>query len=132
MLISLIIHSHPHLNTILMERQGGEAWESPNIAMFLAPSSITVLLFTFDMIWYIFVNCNWVATRWQQYSTHSHTNNTQNDTKQTIHKTTQKLGRVRVVPRLCGLYPGICLTTEKKARENLDQGSHTKTYNKNT
>jgi len=27
--------------------------------------------------WYgIFVNCNWVNTRWQQYSTHLHTNNT--------------------------------------------------------
>jgi hypothetical protein len=28
----------------------------------------------------IFVNCNWVDTRWQQYSTHLHTNNTQNNT----------------------------------------------------
>ena len=29
------------------------------------------------MIWYdIFVNCNWVVTRWQKYSTHLHTNNT--------------------------------------------------------
>jgi len=26
-----------------------------------------------------FVNCNWVVTRWQQYSTHLHTNNTQNN-----------------------------------------------------
>ena len=27
-----------------------------------------------DMIWYdIFVNCNWVVTRWQEYSTHLHT-----------------------------------------------------------
>ena len=33
--------------------------------------------------------CNWVATRWQQYSTHIHTNNAENDTKQTI-RTTQK------------------------------------------
>jgi hypothetical protein len=37
---------------------------------------------TWDMILYdiydIFVNCNWVATRWQQYSTHLHTNNTEN------------------------------------------------------
>jgi len=31
------------------------------------------------MIWY-FINCNWVVTRWQQYSSHLHTNNTQNDT----------------------------------------------------
>jgi len=29
----------------------------------------------------IFVNSNWVATQWQQYSTHLHTNNTQKDTK---------------------------------------------------
>ena len=36
-------------------------------------------------------------------------------TTQTIHRTTQKLGRVRAVPRLCGFYPGICLTTEEKA-----------------
>ena len=28
----------------------------------------------------VFVNCNWVVTRWQQYSTHLHTNNTQNNT----------------------------------------------------
>jgi len=33
------------------------------------------------------------------------------------------LGRVRAVPRLRVLYPGICLTTEEKARGNLSQGS---------
>jgi len=27
------------------------------------------------------------------------------------------------VPRLCKLYPGICLKTEEKARKNLSQGS---------
>jgi len=66
------------------------------------------------------------------FSTNIHTNNTGNVTKQTIHRTTQKirratqqLGRVRAVPRLCGFYPGICLTTEEKARKNLSQGSHT-------
>ena len=42
----------------------------------------------------IFVNCNLVDPRWQQYSTHLHPNNTQNDTKQTIHRTTQQLGGV--------------------------------------
>ena len=52
---------------------------------------------------------------------HIHTNNTENNTKQTTHRTTQKLGRVRAVPRLCGIYPGICLTTEEKARKNLSQ-----------
>jgi hypothetical protein len=30
---------------------------------------------------------------------------------------------VLAVPSLCELYPGICLTTEKKARKNLSQGS---------
>ena len=32
----------------------------------------------YDMIY--FVNYNWVDTRWQQYSKHLHTNNTQNNT----------------------------------------------------
>jgi len=56
---------------------------------------------TYDMIWYdIFITCNWVVTRWQQYSTHLHTNNTQNDTQQKTHRTTQQFDRVRAVPRL--------------------------------
>jgi hypothetical protein len=59
----------------------------------------------------IFVNRNWVDTRWQQCSTHLHTNSTQ--------KNTINLGRVGAVPRLCELYLGICLTTEEKARKNL-------------
>jgi septal ring factor EnvC (AmiA/AmiB activator) len=29
---------------------------------------------------------------------------------------------VRAVPRLCEFCPGICLTTEEKARKNLNQG----------
>ena len=29
---------------------------------------------------------------------------------------------MRAVPRLCEVYPGICLTTEEKARKNLSQG----------
>ena len=34
------------------------------------------------MLWCdIFVNCKWVATRWQLYNTHLRTNSTQNDTK---------------------------------------------------
>jgi hypothetical protein len=73
--------------------------------------------------WYdIFVNCNWVATRWQQYSTHLHTNNTQNDTKQTVHRTTQKFRKGVAVPSLCGFYPDICLATEEKIRKKLSQG----------
>ena len=54
---------------------------------------------------------------------HIYTQTTQNDTKQTIHRKTQQFGRVRAVPRLGELYPGICLTTEEKARKNLSQGS---------
>ena len=30
---------------------------------------------------------------------------------------------MRTVPRLCDVYPGICFTTEEKARKNLSQGS---------
>jgi len=30
-----------------------------------------------------FFNCNWVDTRWQQYSTHLHTDSTQNNTMKT-------------------------------------------------
>jgi len=44
-------------------------------------------------------------------------------THKTIHRTTQKFGRVQAVPHLCGVYPGVCLTTEEKARKNLSQGS---------
>jgi hypothetical protein len=93
----------------------------------------------YDMVCYNKFNCTWVATRWQLFSTHIHTNNTGNVTKQTSHRTThkihrtthtrhrttQQLGRVRAVPRLCGFYRGICLTTEEKARKSLSQGSHT-------
>jgi hypothetical protein len=42
---------------------------------------------------------------------------------QTVHRTTQQLGRVQAGPRLCKLYPDICLTTEEKARKNLSHGS---------
>jgi hypothetical protein len=35
----------------------------------------------------------------------------------------KNFGRVRAVPRLCELYPGICPTTEEKERKILSQGS---------
>jgi hypothetical protein len=38
------------------------------------------------------LNCNWIATRWQKYSTHLHTNNTQNDTKQTTQQFLEDCG----------------------------------------
>ena len=58
----------------------------------------------YDMVWYIFVNCKWVATRWQLYNTHLHTNSTQNDSKQTIHRTTQNL-RIQKFWNSAGLVP---------------------------
>jgi len=39
-----------------------------------------------------------------------------------LRKNYRLMRRVRVVPRLCELYPGICLATEGKARKNLSQG----------
>jgi hypothetical protein len=68
-------------------------------------------------------------------STHLHTNNTQNntnkqyieqhiiDTKQYIEQHNSLIRRVRTVPRLCELYPDVCLITKEKARKNLRQGS---------
>jgi hypothetical protein len=43
----------------------------------------------------------------------------------------KKKWEVRAVPRLCELYPGICLATEKKARKNL-KGNARKTLRKST
>jgi hypothetical protein len=53
----------------------------------------------------IFVNCKWVATRWQLYSTHLCTDNTQNDTKQTVHSTTQNLRTVQKFWNIAGRAP---------------------------
>jgi len=45
------------------------------------PEGARVVGLLYDMVRYdIFVNCNWVDTRWQWYSTHLHTDSTQNDT----------------------------------------------------
>jgi hypothetical protein len=48
----------------------------------------------------------------KQYTELHKTNNIKNNTN---------FGRVRAVPRLCVLYPDICLTTEEKARNKLSQ-----------
>jgi hypothetical protein len=71
----------------------------------------------YDIFLKLKLGCHPVATQLQ-----FNTNNTQNDTKKIIHRTTL-FGRVRTVPRLCDLYPGICLKTEENARKNLRQGS---------
>ena len=36
-----------------------------------------------------------------------------------LFKNYRLMGRVQAVPLLCELYPGICLTTEEKTRENI-------------
>ena len=65
----------------------------------------------------------------KQYRERHKTNNTKNTkihrTTQKIHRTTQQLERVLALPRHCGFYLGICLTTEEKARKNLSEGTHT-------
>jgi hypothetical protein len=60
-------------------------------------------------------------------STHLHTNSTRNKADGTYIAITKKKNwavnwEVRAVPRLCVLYPGVCLTTEEKTRENLSYG----------
>jgi len=71
------------------------------------------------------LNCNWVATRWQYYSTHLHTNNTQNDTKQTIHRTTQIfLDECRLCPVFVSYTLAFALQLRRKQGKNLSQGSN--------
>jgi len=59
-------------------------------------------------------------------STHLHTRTThtkkKNNVRTTQIQTNVEDGRVRSVPLLFELYPGICLTTDEKARKNLNQG----------
>ena len=69
------------------------SWRIPTVYSSVSAVSYYIVLYCVIIyLWYdIFVNCKWVVTRWQLYSTHLHTNNTQNDTKQTMHRTTQNL-----------------------------------------
>jgi hypothetical protein len=53
------------------------------IAFFLNGPSVrplVLLIIYIDTDILVYVNYNWVATRWQQYSTHLHTNSTQSNT----------------------------------------------------
>ena len=87
--ISKSVHSLPCCLTtwsLSVFQTSFEARLDPKSAFFPHITALDAYLF-YD----VFVNCNWVVPRWQQYSTHLHTNNTQNDTKQTIHRTTQQL-----------------------------------------
>ena len=84
--------------------------------------SVRWILFNF-MIYDIF-NCSWVATRWQLFSTHVHTNNTGNVTKQTIHtihRTTQKYIEQHNNQEQCGpspVFAGFTLAFALQLRKN--------------
>ena len=65
--------------------------------------SANAIMTSEDLIWCdIFVNCKWIATRRQLYNTHLHTNNTQSDTKQTIHRTAQNLRTIQTFWKSAG------------------------------
>ena len=59
--------------------------QNKHLTYFLLQSHHRKICLIYDIFY-----CNWVATQWQLFSTHIHTNNTENVTKQTVHKTTQK------------------------------------------
>ena len=65
-------------------------------------------------IYNIFVNCDWFVTRWQKYSTHLHTNNTYNDTKQKIHRAIQQLEECGPCPVLISYTLVFALEPRKK------------------
>jgi hypothetical protein len=73
---------------------------------------IMIYMISYDMIYIYIFNCNWVDTRWQQYSTHLHTNNTQNAENGT-YITIKKLGTYITIKKL-GTY-----ITIKKFKTNL-------------
>jgi len=50
---------------------------------------------------------------------HIYTQTLQRTAQNKLYRTKPNFGRVRAVPRLCGLYPGICFTTEEKARKSI-------------
>jgi hypothetical protein len=59
-------------------------------------------------------NCNWVDTRWQQYSTHLHTNSTQNIENGTYVKIKIKIGKYGPCPVFAGYTLAFTLKLKKK------------------
>jgi hypothetical protein len=60
-------------------------------------------------------------------STHLHTSNTRNNTNNNrITQITNNVEECGPCPVFASVYPGICLTTEEKARKNHSQGIYTK------
>jgi len=89
----------------------------------------------------VFIDCNWVVTRWQQYSTHLHTNNTQNDTinnfswKAFCHSSPEP-EECRPCPVFASYTLAFVLPLRKKARKRIyivvSRGVHTYFYFINT
>ena len=75
-------HLHWIISVVITDRNFEDFCSLPNlvhshIIKWLAANNLALNFNTMNMICYdIFVNCNWVVTLWQQYSTHLHTNNT--------------------------------------------------------
>jgi len=97
------------LHTVKPLKSTGDKSNLPRVTVPAYVPNLSHTFLRFNIDFGIFVNCNWVDTLWQQYSTHLHTNSTQNNTI--------NLWTVRAVPRLCELYSVICLTTEGKSKE---------------
>jgi hypothetical protein len=83
------------------------------VQLHLKTSDLTTHRIFSDIYIYIYTyfNCSWVDTLWQQYSTHLHTNCTQNTDNRT-YITIKRKNFGSAMPRLCKLYPGVCLTSE--------------------
>jgi hypothetical protein len=78
------------------------------------------------LIFDIFVNCSWVGTRWQWYSTHLHTNNTWNNTvnnktTRITNKTAQKTNLEECWP--CPVFASFTLAFALQLREKLGKTS---------
>ena len=66
------------------------------------------------MIYDIFVNCNWVVTQWQYYSTHLHIDNTQNNTNNNTTQITPNLEECGPCPVFANFTLAFALQLRKK------------------
>jgi hypothetical protein len=74
-------------------------------------------LSTRTLIFDIFVNCNWLDTRWQYYRTHLHINNKQNDT----HNNTQNNTNILEVSGPCPVFASYTLAFALQLRKMTEK-----------
>jgi hypothetical protein len=72
-------------------------------------------------IYLLIVNCNWVDTRWQQYSTHLHTNSAQNTQNGTYTIKRKKFGKCRPCPVFASYTLAFALQLKKKKARKKPQ-----------